>query len=621
MNTNQKNLVIADSPEEVRWAIKNLPEKTILSPLPGGQYELLKNNLPFDTYLNFLPSRMLVEKIVKTANDFALNWYKGTPLERELNYKNMNLAHYMVGYFTNLLIHLLTSEYVLQQEVSKYHPKNIYFFRKNIAPASCDNADSFVLDVYSKTNLLKGINIIPIDLPVAYKQGPRIPKSLRDILRYAVKDPRGTFIIAISIFERKILNAEYFLLKNSQVLYYADKYILIKSLPLLKTISSKFTTQVVTSMLTIENRLQLNKAGVNYIEFETLPHNNIDKALSKKILRVWKKFSKSKDYSRLLKTNGLINFRPVVSESIRLYFDLQIPFCQIAISRAENLINKVKPDVTLLAGNYGKRGLSLAYTTQINGGKAVLWEHGITSAPRQAHPPIYDKMLVWGDMTKKLYKKYLSEPESNMKTVGWFYVDSLTYGFKYIIKAVKPNNFKSKILFVLSYYGPDYPKELKIIKEVIEVLNADGEYELIVRPHENEYFPEDISFITNDAPNVKFSWDFGENLDKQINWADLIISQGTTVGLKAMFFQKPVIHLLTHDVTDITDLHKFGAALKVSSINQLIPAIKSLKNQTNLNRMFLGQKKLLKEYFYKLDNKSGLRVVKEIENFILRKNG
>ncbi len=172
------------------------------------------------------------------------------------------------------------------------------------------------------------------------------------------------------------------------------------------------------------------------------------------------------------------------------------------------------------------------------------------------------------------------------------------------------------VLLLTTFPLYDFPKQLKMVTDVIRTLSRIGVRELIIRPHPGENMPKDLA-IEKPRPDFVWSWDLGKDLYKQIKRADIIVTEGTSVALLAMLWAKPVIHLVTEEVTDVTGFSRFGAAIRVNRINKLPEAIELLaRSKVARQKMFAGQKKLLELFCYKLDGRSSERVALEIAKTI-----
>lgn len=620
-----KTIIFVETSAQVDWAVKYFEERRtsnfsqfVFAPLPEAQYALKVRGLAYEHYLSNLPKPDKVEQFVNIANNFALNWYKNSPLMDVLQFEGVDLGHYFIAYWTNLLIPLLTSHFVIDKIINKYHPKEIIYFENLIKPESRLNADSFYLEelgrkLYPKIHFHKQrIASSALTSAVKYKNGFSF--------RWFLEQNTLALMALAKIAIRQKIFFPVFGYKKSAVLYYADKYILVKSLPLVEHLKSKFTMTVATSLLSLANRIELDRNNIGYIDFGLITKPDVNREYIGRLRDVWYRFSKSSDYRKLLRLFNLESFAPIINQATKNYIHDHIGNCLVTLAQVRHIVRKVGPKVILLPGNYGKRGLSLAYAGKEIGAKVILWEHGITSAPRQAHPPVFDKMLVWGNFTKRLYYKYLKVPLVNMIPVGWFYIDNDIGKLGKGPSRRKPIAEPITILFTMSFYLPDYPKELKIITDILNLLATDGrKFVFIARPHEGESFPADISAVVPKSENIVFKWDLGEtDLDSQLRQSDIILSQGTTPGLRAMLRGKPVIHLLTQDVTDTTEFHKYGAAIKVTHISQLLPAIKKIVAGKSRQKMISGQRKLLRDYCYKLDGKASSRVASYISKYLRR---
>lgn len=615
-------LIFVDTIEEAREAIDLMESKVeenyvILATTPSAQNVLAHNGIDFTLYGKLIPDTLNIQKIVDLANDFSLGWFKKNPMESALNFEGINLAYYLVGYWTNLLILFLLSQSVIKKAVEVYNPSKILYFPKDLPPEQAINTDYFILKTCCSKILRPGIMLESLKIDYKNSKAVLVTRNRKlslSTLGHINDSPLIAKIVLVSYLKKfAIMNPEY---KKADVLIYGDKHILPNAIPLIKTLQKHFSVQIVGALLSWEQKIKLIKAGLSFETFEDLakpaqPSNTINNIDSN-----WKKFSKSSAYSKMLKKYGLVDLEPAISQKFESYFRLHLPNVFTTLSQTKLLINKVSPKATILFGNYGKKGLSLSYLTQKQGGKSFILEHGIVPNPIQVHPPIYDKMLFWGNWSLRGYYNAFHESKKKMDVVGWFLTENLTNQMKNERReAQKRSGFnisKLTVLLLTTFPAYDFPKQLKMILDVIKSLNLLGVQELIIRPHPGENLPYDLP-LKQLKLNIKVSWDLGNELDKQLKSADIVISEGTSVALRAMMWGKPLLHLVTENIVDYTNFSRFGAAIKINHKDDIPKAIVRLsKSKIARLKMLRGQEKQLMDFCYKLDGKSAERVVQQI---------
>ena len=211
-------------------------------------------------------------------------------------------------------------------------------------------------------------------------------------------------------------------------------------------------------------------------------------------------------------------------------------------------------------------------------------------------------------------------PSEKIFSSGWFYIDNLKVQinkyYKIYFDSMKVKD-RLVILFVLADYMIDNYKLLFIVSDVIKEFSRMSKYKLIIRPHPGQSIPINLERHIKPDIGINVEWDLGSNLDDQVLKSDLVISLGTTAGMRAMIWKKPVIHLKINDVIDEINLSSHGAAVEVKQIQDLVPVIKSLLNGSNkLKNMLSGQKAFLLENCGEFDGDSS----KRIADFILNKS-
>lgn len=616
-------LIFVDTSVEAKLAIKKIgqiDDLIILATTPSAQIILSKMGIDSTLYGNLIPNSNSIQEIVDRANEFAMNWFLNDSMKSVLNFQGINLAHYLVGYWTNLIILFLLSDEVIKNALDKYRPKRVLFFKKSFPPDQAINTDYHILQMCGQ-NLI-GTNVkleaINIEEDTGELQTTQFTKGIKMLIKN-----RGELDIIFKIIIRRYLRRMKLVKPDfslSDVLVYGDKHILVNSIDLIKKLGSQFKVRVVGALLSLDQQLILTKAGIKCEVYEDLPVNSSPMAHVDKIKKSWSEFLKSRSYQRMLKKYALIKLEPAVSKAFNEYFTFQMPNVFSTLEQTKKIINTVRPKATILFGNYGKKGLSLSYLTQQIGGKVLILEHGIVPNPIQIHPPVYDKMLFWGDWSRRAFFKAFHEPVEKLGVVGWFLTDNLVREMKkWRQKVNHSHNIRMDTMTVLlltTFPAYDFPKQLKMVTEVAKSLSKLGIAQLIIRPHPGENMPHELP-IKFTSPNFKISWDSGLNLDSQIKRSDLVISEGTSVALRVMMWGKPLLHLVTENIVDYTNFSRFGAAIKISDISQLNPAVEQLaKSRVARIKMLKGQQKQLLDFCFRLDGRAGNRVTKEIRKLI-----
>jgi hypothetical protein len=233
---------------------------------------------------------------------------------------------------------------------------------------------------------------------------------------------------------------------------------------------------------------------------------------------------------------------------------------------------------------------------------------------------ISDKMAVWGKVFKDAFVK-LGIKSKKVVVTGNPRFDILIN----LKKSFNKESFKKdkkispdkKVLLVAT--GPLSYKSYEdnwneIIEEMVifyqtlgRIIEKTPDLQIIFKPHPRDNF-EFFRDIVREVPN---SIVFGKEIDtyELVCACDVLITKNSTVGFEAMVLEKPVICFDFIGRLERNEYVSSGAAIGVSDIEELEPAIKNaVENQDVMKNLRNMQKKFVYERGYKLDGHSSRRV-------------
>lgn len=224
-----------------------------------------------------------------------------------------------------------------------------------------------------------------------------------------------------------------------------------------------------------------------------------------------------------------------------------------------------------------------------------------------------DTLLVWGNFQKRLISKEF--PTLRCIATGHpDFDDSLNDPQKNPV----PMNLSAKQrlnILVLTTYNPyiQFPNQ-EVLFDVFTELNKIKQYQISVtlKSHPSEHHAKLVNLV-KESVNYPLRLSF-ENADRLIEANDIIITQSTSAGFRAILSSKPTIYLNIHDYKDYEPYAKKGAALGVYSLNQLNPSIKTLIKYPNLcekNQIIFSR-----DFCYKLDGRAAERIIEYIQAVI-----
>lgn len=227
-----------------------------------------------------------------------------------------------------------------------------------------------------------------------------------------------------------------------------------------------------------------------------------------------------------------------------------------------------------------------------------------------------DTLLVWGNFQKRIMEKDF--PQLNCVVTGHPDFDSYFHTAQKINSARKSLINKRKIsILVLSTFDPSvqFPNQ-EILFDVFKELNHLKIHNIRVtlKFHPSENYSDLIS-ITQPLVNYPLSWS-QEDTNKLIKQHDIVITQSTSAGVRAILYHKPLIYLNIHDFRDYEPYATSKSAIGVYLLNDLIPAINILISNPDMLTKY--QDTFIEDFCCKIDGKSGQRIMEYVVRKILR---
>ena len=216
-----------------------------------------------------------------------------------------------------------------------------------------------------------------------------------------------------------------------------------------------------------------------------------------------------------------------------------------------------------------------------------------------SYPLLSDSQAIWGEIFKNYALKY-GYDEKKLLVTGSPRHDNF---FNHKKKE------ESKGIIILATTGAtevfsensptlDYTKFNDFVKEVCRVVKNLPNKQLIVKPHPQPDFVNNIiELIREIDPNIKIVLD--TNLVELINSCDLLITfKNSTIALESLILNKPTISLQTEKWPEESEIVKMNALLSISDINEIENGIKKMLFDNEFREKFLmNGKKFVEQYF------------------------
>lgn len=281
------------------------------------------------------------------------------------------------------------------------------------------------------------------------------------------------------------------------------------------------------------------------------------------------------------------------------FFSRMLKSCKPSIVVSSNSIDNFSRTLHLVSAKHGvKRVVILHYPLlckmdaieELSGIQSVLFLNGLKAKNLLDRYPINFSLKVTGI---PLYDKYRSFPTQKTK--------------------FHPHK-RISILFLLSQ-NPLYLQnsQEEALFEALSALNhITTLYRITVtiRTHPDQPIPLINKRRYNFPVRVRNNY----TLEKELQLHQIVISQTTSAAVDAIICRKPLIYLNTQSVKDYSPFARDGAAIGVSHVKNLTPAILSLIKDPC--QLYQAQRQFIKQYCYKLDGRASERILSLINKIV-----
>jgi len=314
--------------------------------------------------------------------------------------------------------------------------------------------------------------------------------------------------------------------------------------------------------------------------------------------------------------------------------DIELIECAKAMIKAE------RPASIVIVFESGPYGMASIIASNLKGIPTVALQHGLIH-PRhflymhhrvttnlKEKPiavPIPTKTAVYGNCVKDVLTKVGHYPEESVVVTGQPRYDLLAkadeiYDKEEICKTLGLNFAKRIVLLILSSYlqGVEDPRE--VVASAIIATSQFDDAQLVIKPHPGEcsHVPQDV-IAEMGADNVMIVPGY---LNELLYISDIVINQGSTVGLEAMIMDKPVININYTGLPDQMPFVESGAALGVYQEEELPLAIRSVfEDEELIAKIKIAREHFVYEHAYKQDGKATERVVRLILEMVEEHRG
>lgn len=331
-----------------------------------------------------------------------------------------------------------------------------------------------------------------------------------------------------------------------------------------------------------------------------------------------------RDFKKMSYYNGL-SIERLIEYKLKEYFSNSFPLIRKNIKLLEKFLRKNLIKAIILRHDLWelqKTNVELARRFKV---PTIVVQHGVFG--EKGEEIIFaDKIAVWGKMCTDIYKSFGNDPNKCRVTgnprLDTFYNRRPKFSRDQICDLLNLDKNKKNIVlasalfrsFLSSYMSGD-ENEI-IISEVVKAMKELPQYQLIIKlhPYENLEFSNNAIRYYN-LKNVVVVKHF--DLFSLISATDLLITKRSTLGLKAMVLDKPVIVINFEKRREITPYVRTKAALEVTKPIDISAAIRdALENLEIIDKLRVNSQIFVNDYAYKIDGRSSERVLDFIKKAV-----
>jgi hypothetical protein len=310
--------------------------------------------------------------------------------------------------------------------------------------------------------------------------------------------------------------------------------------------------------------------------------------------------------------NGVVLW-PVVKDRIERLVKRKIPLTMVEIEAVTDCLKERQVKVILLVSDAHHGGRLFTLIGNKLGIKSIVLQHGATMG-KWGYIPLYaTRFAAWGDLSKEWMIQRGVPPEKVIIT-GAPRLDSI----------VTKNSMSSREALCLQYSIPvsgfilmwaidPIPKteNSAIFEKLHDAVSRLPWLYLIVRPHPGIEQLHWVFNMVEGNERVILSSSL-EDLHSSINAVDVILIQGSTVGIEAMILDKPVVVFQDSTSSLETFYTQTGAAAKANNSEELCQVLNELyqaRISNHADGFSEARKNFVYSYVNAVDGRSTQRVV------------
>lgn len=378
----------------------------------------------------------------------------------------------------------------------------------------------------------------------------------------------------------------------------------------------------------------------DYFIFKSFFNGNIKKdikSLKARLKNLWKRLDKNKELEKIIMCDG-VSIYQVLKHNLRSYFFDDFNSLMSAARNIEigkKILEGYGIHATLCIDE-NDAAMFLVFASNMNKIPSLGLQHGVITplgsiAYNHSEEDLHkykgnlschlaDRTAVYGNYFKKLLIKWGNYPADMIVVTGQPRMDIVfenkkTYSKGILYKRLGINRNDKLIIYATEFMGD----ESKIaLSALIRALKQLKNVKLLVKLHPADDKVMYVSLLKELKYDAIISRDI--DLYELIICSDLLISIQSTVILESLALGTPVIQLNLLEKYNVFGEEANKVIKRVTNEKDLHDTIKKILH----DKPFFGNikkkmKKFVSEYYYKIDDKSSERVVKELNKLLKTK--
>ena len=226
----------------------------------------------------------------------------------------------------------------------------------------------------------------------------------------------------------------------------------------------------------------------------------------------------------------------------------------------------------------------------------ITYQHGLDCEHYYYNDCFADNVIVWSEERKSRYLDYSAITPKILKNIGNIFLN---------IDHNTSTKNKNTLLWVTRPHSPskcyspsrNYTEGLKILESIIEFMLDNKDLYLIIKTHPMDYVKGLKNLIREKRIENRVIIS-DDNLHFLFTKASVIISEDTTAGVEAMYYNVPIVHAHFANSKPVLPFVKYKAALPGYNSEQLKSNL--LKacylSEDEKNNMKIGQNKIINRF-------------------------